>query len=356
MSQKFRTDGWVKSATGAAVPGAQIYVCSQPANTVVAPPSPRATIYSDPQGLVPITQPIITDGLGHYDFYAVGGLYTLVVALSGVIQQVYPDQSVGGVGSNSGAGTALILQANGVNLVNQLLLNFKNTAGVTWGDDGAGGVTATISTTSLQTDSVANANQSLLNLKSGSGISLTADGSGGVTVAQTTVSGSAYMIGPNLGFPQTTGGSGNLVTTSNKVRVILFFLTAPITLSKVAIEVVGGSNGTHFSIGIYNSSGTRVVNSGVFTVAGNGIQSATFGATVLTPGFYYYAQTSDNNVGAQLTSLSLGTTSLAALLNTNLTLYGNATNTSASGVLPAALGAVVAENGAAMFAAMAVFT
>src|ERR1700693_6001495 len=91
----FRSDGWVKAVTGQAVPGAQVYVATQPANIATAPPSPLATIYSDPNGLVPITQPILTDGFGHYDFYVLPGTYTVMIALNGVVQQVYPDQSIG---------------------------------------------------------------------------------------------------------------------------------------------------------------------------------------------------------------------------------------------------------------------
>ena len=96
----FRADGWVKSANGQAIAGAQIYVCSpQPANVGTVPPSPLATIYSDPLGANPITQPIIADGFGHYDFYALQMLYTLVVVNTGIEQVYYPDQSLGGVGS-----------------------------------------------------------------------------------------------------------------------------------------------------------------------------------------------------------------------------------------------------------------
>ena len=125
MVSYFRSDGWVKSATGPAVPGAQIFVCNQPANlpNALSPsaPSPLANIFSDPNGLVPITQPIITDGFGHYNFYVTAGVYTLLVYLSGALQQVYTDQSVGGVGS--GSGTALILSTNGVQNGSQTRLN-----------------------------------------------------------------------------------------------------------------------------------------------------------------------------------------------------------------------------------------
>lgn len=101
----FRSDGWVKSVTGAAVPGAQIYVATQPANTAFLPPSPLANIFSDPNGLVPINQPILTDGFGHYDFYVLPGTYTVVVGLNGQTSQVYPDQTIGLANAGSGVGT-----------------------------------------------------------------------------------------------------------------------------------------------------------------------------------------------------------------------------------------------------------
>lgn len=135
MATKTRSDGWVKSSTGPAVPGAQIYVCSQPANTDAAPPTPLATIYSDAAGLVPITQPVITDGFGHYDFYIAPGTYTLVVALGGAIQQVYEDQSIGSGPS---------IKVNGVDSGSQTTLNFIDTTTVTWVIDGDGGVSANI--------------------------------------------------------------------------------------------------------------------------------------------------------------------------------------------------------------------
>lgn len=116
----WRSDGWVKSAQGAAVPGAQIYVCNQPANVDVVPPSPLASIFSDSGGLVPITQPLITDGFGHYDFYAAPGIYTVIVALGGVVQQVYPDQSVGlansTVGSVFGRTGSIVAQSGDYNI------------------------------------------------------------------------------------------------------------------------------------------------------------------------------------------------------------------------------------------------
>ena len=68
ITNYFRMDGWVKSAQGPAIPGAQIYVCTQPANTVALPPSPLANIFADVNGLVPITQPIPVS-YTHLDVY-----------------------------------------------------------------------------------------------------------------------------------------------------------------------------------------------------------------------------------------------------------------------------------------------
>lgn len=103
----FRSDGWVKSVLGQAIAGAQIYVCTQPADVTFVPPEPLATIYSDPAGAFPITQPIATDGFGHYDFYVAFGTYTVIVVTGGKIQQVYPDQTIGFSGTGGGAVTSV---------------------------------------------------------------------------------------------------------------------------------------------------------------------------------------------------------------------------------------------------------
>jgi hypothetical protein len=167
MPTFFRSDGWVKTSQGPAVPGAQVFVCTQPANapTTLVPvgPTPLAPIYSDPNGLVAITQPIISDGFGHYDFYATAGSYTVLVYLNGTLQQVYPDQSVGGVGSGGGTG---LVAGPGISI---------------FGSE----ISCTFSQPSFETNGVANTDQALLNLIAGAGISLASDGSGGVTISAT---------------------------------------------------------------------------------------------------------------------------------------------------------------------------
>src|SRR5258708_26465112 len=98
MANYFRYDSWTKSSMGPAVPGAQVFVLSQPANlppmlTTSIPPSPQLTVYADVNGLVPLQQPIITDGLGHVSFYLLNEqAFTLAVYLGGRLQNFYPDQ------------------------------------------------------------------------------------------------------------------------------------------------------------------------------------------------------------------------------------------------------------------------
>ncbi len=91
----FRKDGWVKSVLGQAIAGASVYVCYQPADTAWVPPLPQIPLYSDVNGVGILAQPVITDGQGHYDYYAIAGLYTEVIVNGGKVQQVYKDQMVG---------------------------------------------------------------------------------------------------------------------------------------------------------------------------------------------------------------------------------------------------------------------
>ena len=95
----YRRDEWVTDAMGNAQSGASVYVCSQPANTGSIPPSPLVTVYSDPNGAFPITQPVITDGYGHAFYYVATGTYTVVYYSPQIQTLVLADQSVapGGV-------------------------------------------------------------------------------------------------------------------------------------------------------------------------------------------------------------------------------------------------------------------
>jgi hypothetical protein len=65
----------------------------QPADFAFLPPIPLASVFADSLGLTPIVQPIITDGFGHFDYYAASGTpYTEVVVNNGKVQANYQDQ------------------------------------------------------------------------------------------------------------------------------------------------------------------------------------------------------------------------------------------------------------------------
>ena len=320
MANFFRTDGWVKSAQGPAVAGAQIYVCSQPANVASLPPSPLVNLYSDPNGLVPITQPIITDGFGHYYFYAQPSVVTLVVGLGGIVQQVYPDQSIGGASSG---GTAL----------------------------------------TLETDGAANANQLVLNLKSGTGISLVSDANGGVTVNATGgfgIAGKGFFLGPGvmtlpLGFSNPTD-TQPFNGTSTTIYVWQFTLSTSWTLRKCTYVWFNAFAGTpNIGFAIYDSSGNKLIDSGSFSVAigtSNTPTTNTFSAVTLTPGVYYFAQSSViSSTGLSSPGFPFtygapdGTQFITALNSVISTYFGSAANTRPTGgPFPSTLGTITAIN------------
>lgn len=227
MVNFFRTDGWVKSVSGPAVPGAQIYVCTQPANVASAPPTPLANIFSDPNGLVPITQPILTDGFGHYDFYAIAATYTIVVAIGGLIQQVYPDQSVGGASSG---GTALVIEVRGTALSNQLLLNFES---------------------SDSSVIITDAGNGLLNFQ-------TPTGPPGAGTAD-------YMLGAGMFYLNNVAPSENIAHVDLAGRVYCHRFNTPFMLNFTKMSFTSGSNllgGGNINFGLYSDTGSLLFTTG----------------------------------------------------------------------------------------------
>jgi hypothetical protein len=74
------------------VPGASIAVLTQPAVTSTQPGSPLASIFQDSAGLIPMTNPTTTDGLGNYDFYVAAGVYTLQIYGNKIYSATNPQQ------------------------------------------------------------------------------------------------------------------------------------------------------------------------------------------------------------------------------------------------------------------------
>ena len=357
MANLFRADEFVKTVLGPAIPGAQLFWCQQPANISTYPPTPVAVAFSDPGGLVPLTFPALTDGQGHTAVYLNPGLYTLVVAFSGVISAVYPDQSVGGVGTGSGIGTALALQVNGTPNVNQLLLNLQGQNSVAVSDAGNG--TVNITGAVFQTNGTPNTLQSVYNLKAGANISLVSDAFGGVTITGSTqgstfsTAGQGWFSGPGMTDMSSilmSSAAKHLINyAANTVLALQFVLQASWTISRVAYQLSQvGAGGSAFSFGIYNASGSKLVDA-TFDGTSASVQDLVITQTsvVLPAGVYYFAYTStDNNINGPCAQVGNIPIQLFAALNQTAVRFATCANSATAGVLPATLGTLTAASGA----------
>lgn len=282
MPSYFRYDTWVKTAQGPAVAGAQIYVCGQPANVATAPPSPLSLIYADNAGLVPIIQPILTDGFGHADFYVLAGTYTVVVAYGAVIQQVYIDQSIAESGTIP---ITIALETNGVPNGNQTLQNLVAGTGITIVDDGVGDVTIT----------------------STGGGGFSTPGVGGFWSTN-------YPLQAVNGFGWTSGAIA--VTTINQILVWQFALESMWEISNISTYITIGVAGQSVGFGLYTTEGALVLQSGPISAStsASGVTVAVT-PTTLSPGVYYFAacSTSDSVTVGQFNFAS--STNVANLLN-----------------------------------------
>lgn len=108
MATTYRYDGTVQNAVGTALPGVSVAILTQPADTSTQPGTPLATIFTDATGVTPLTNPLTTDNLGNYFFYAAPGTYTIQIFGAQLLEeQVFPDQEVVAPGGGSVTSVAL---------------------------------------------------------------------------------------------------------------------------------------------------------------------------------------------------------------------------------------------------------
>jgi len=102
----------VQGDTGQAIAGANIWVCTgmvQPAYSSTPACAPAAAIYSDPMLMNPVTQPLVSDGLGNYSYFGVAGTYTEVITgpmitgyTSTIVLPCAPSSPTAGCGGSAG--------------------------------------------------------------------------------------------------------------------------------------------------------------------------------------------------------------------------------------------------------------
>jgi hypothetical protein len=99
-----RRDDYLTDAQGRALAGAQVYYCTQPANTGSVPPGPLAVLFNGISGPPGVPNPVITDGFGHAVAYLTAGVLYTVVFVHPLFATpvVLTDQQVGGSGGGSG--------------------------------------------------------------------------------------------------------------------------------------------------------------------------------------------------------------------------------------------------------------
>src|SRR5713226_5396342 len=91
QAQGTRKDDIVLNARGTPQGGASVAVCTQPAVTTSTPCSPLANLFSNPQLTQALVNPLATDGLGNYTFYAAPGKYTIQIYGPAITTKVLSD-------------------------------------------------------------------------------------------------------------------------------------------------------------------------------------------------------------------------------------------------------------------------
>jgi len=146
-------------------------------------------------------------------------------------------------------------------------------------------------------------------------------------------SGIGFAWLPTVVFPPVNPAGSTISTTASQVRVVQFVLPFTLTVGHIVANVTATSSGS-FNIGIYNSSGTKVIDTGSIPCSGSGAVSQSVTSTLLPTGVYYYA------FGATDITCALTSVANSPNLQNPANLNGSRFATGGSisgGVLPASL-------------------
>ena len=158
----------------------------------------------------------------------------------------------------------------------------------------------------LETNGVPNVIQSLQNLES-SDASVTITDLGNGTVNLQTAGGGpptgipfGAFAGPGLLSPNYAASYVDAVNLGGRLQAYAFVLAAPMTISKITADVysvLDAVNSQQTSFGIYNASGTLLLDSGPFgnATASGTLQTNTIAPVTLPVGMYYLAVASTSN-------------------------------------------------------------
>lgn len=140
--------------------------------------------------------------------------------------------------------------------------------------------------------------------------------------------------------------STTIVTAASEVRVRQFTLQSSFTIGHVTTILGNGSfSGTTFNFGIYDSSGSLLLDSGPFNgyyTQDGVVQTLSVTSVTLPAGTYYFAQTA-SETSIQPFGVGGGSSNILAgdyIANANANRFAIAANAASGGALPATLGAL----------------
>jgi hypothetical protein len=207
----------------------------------------------------------------------------------------------------------------------------------------------------LENNGALNSSQTTLNLENTDGsVVITDQGGGALNIAASGASFSTSGVGGfwSAGFPMQqalyTPPSISGITvgvTPGQVSVFQFQLTAKWTISSAALYVVTGAAASTVNAGIYNSAGSKLIDSGGLNSASSSTsRMATFAPVTLPPGTYYFAQSTTSS-GVTVEGFPISSAAWEALLNASGAVkVGQAANSTVGSSLPATLGTITSDS------------
>jgi hypothetical protein len=122
------------------------------------------------------------------------------------------------------------------------------------------------------------------------------DGSGNITTsncATVSTSGQGWTMLPTITYTPTANTATALVAGASNVRVLQVVIPTKIVIGHADMNVVGlsASSGQSMTFGLYDTTGTKVLDAGTFDCSAGGLTGAKQNAASATilPGVYYYA-------------------------------------------------------------------
>jgi hypothetical protein len=131
-----------------------------------------------------------------------------------------------------------------------------------------------------------------------------------------------------------SASAGVISAVANQVFASLMYVPFTITISKVTITIGTASAGGLYVVGLYDLNKNKLFQSSFSTTAIATLSNTLATPITITPGWYWYLYSADNNV-AQTGFWLVTNTPQSNEWQQNTTRTGRITNTMAAGILPA---------------------